>query len=168
MLCVHHCIFKLPLIHILLIFCLTGNAYIFLWTITVKVTSLTSDKGNICLTSKFLMCVFAFGGLELINSCDCPLAMWPRSKHTHTHTHAADHATLAVTASVPSWRTQQKVTAPKYHCRVPVSTLADATLIQSAMESHHAEWLSVGQHPRATVTVLWKLWETREHAAFFF
>lgn len=86
MLCVHHCIFKLPLIHILLIFCLTGNAYIFLWTITVKVTSLTSDKGNICLTSTFLMCVFAFGGLELINSCDCPLAMWPRSKHTHTHT----------------------------------------------------------------------------------
>lgn len=27
-----------------------------------------------------------------------------------------------------------------------MSTLADATLIQSAMESHRAEWLREGQH----------------------
>lgn len=80
--------------------------------------------------------------------------MWPRRKNTHTRKHAADHAMLAVTASVPNWRAQQTLTTPKYHCRVPVSTLADATLIQSAMESQQAEWLSEGQHARATVTVL--------------
>lgn len=38
-----------------------------------------------------------------------------------------------------------------------MSTLADATLIQSAMESHQAEWLSERQHPKTAVTVLWKL-----------
>lgn len=34
-----------------------------------------------------------------------------------------------------------------------MSTLADATLIQSATESHQAEWLQEGQHLRAVVTV---------------
>lgn len=34
-----------------------------------------------------------------------------------------------------------------------MSTLADATLIQSAMESHQAEWLREGQHPRAATAV---------------
>lgn len=34
-----------------------------------------------------------------------------------------------------------------------MSTLADATLIQSATESHRAEWLQEGQHLRAVVTV---------------
>lgn len=119
---------------------------------------LTLDNGTICLTSMFLMCVFAFEGLELINSATHVIAPGPCglgvNTHTHTRMHAADHAMLAVTASVPTWRAQQTLTTPKYHCRVPVSTLADATLIQSAMESHQAEWLSEGQHARAAVTVL--------------
>lgn len=38
-----------------------------------------------------------------------------------------------------------------------MSTLADATLIQSAMENHQAEWLSEGQHVRAAVTAIWRL-----------
>lgn len=38
-----------------------------------------------------------------------------------------------------------------------MSTLADATLIQSVMESHRAEWLQEGQHPRAAVAVYGRL-----------
>lgn len=67
--------------------------------------------------------------------------MWPLSYHTQTHTRPGRAACYS---ECPGLKTQQKPTEPKYHCRVPVSTLADATLIQSAMESHRAEWLQEG------------------------
>lgn len=60
---------------------------------------------------------------------------------TRTHTHTPGHCYC----EHPGLETQQKQTAPKHHCRVPMSTLADATLIQSATESHRAEWLQEGQ-----------------------
>lgn len=54
----------------------------------------TLDKGNICLTSMFLMCVFAFEGLVLMNSATCLIAPWPCGLrvNTHTRTHARMHA----------------------------------------------------------------------------
>lgn len=51
---------------------------------------LTLDDRTICLTSMFLMCVFAFEGLELINSATHVIAPGPcgLGVNTHTHTHA--------------------------------------------------------------------------------
>ena len=64
--------------------------------------------------------------------------------HAHTHTRQARPGHTVCCCECPGLETQQKQTAPKYHCRVPMSTRADATLIQSAMESHRAEWLWEG------------------------
>lgn len=47
-----------------------------------------------------------------------------------------------------------------------MSALADATLIQSAMESHQAEWLREGKHPRATAAVFGRL--VRLKTTFYF
>lgn len=85
MLCIHHCIFKLPLINIFLIFFVLHAMRI---SSSEHVLLNSLHQLQICLTSTFLMCVFAFRGLELINSATHVIAYWPCDLGINTRTHA--------------------------------------------------------------------------------
>lgn len=136
-----------------------------------------NSQGKKAIWPQHCLCVFErvclLGGRELINPVANMITLQPCglevntnthvSRYTHTHKHRPSHA--ACYSECPGLGTQQKQTGPKYHCRVPMSTLADATLIQSAMESHQAEWLREHQHLRAAVAAFGR--RERLLASFF-
>lgn len=125
---------------------LPGNAQIFCRIFPIKSIYGTSNEWTLKETRLFglgdvYVSACLFGGSELINPSANMITLEPCgprvSMYTNTCrcTHKHNWGMLPVNLNV------QKPTATKHHFRVSMSTLADATLIQSASESHQAEWL---------------------------